>query len=215
VKRVAVLGSGPVGQVLADGFLKHGYEVMRGSREPAKLADWLAKAGPRASTGTFPEAARAGELVVLVVKGSGALAAVELAGAAALDGKVVIDATNPIADAPPVNGVLRFFTSLDDSLMEQLQKAVPGARFVKAFSCVGNTLMVDPVVKGGPPTMFICGNDAAAKADVKAILVQFGWETEDLGAVEAARAIEPLAILWCIPGFVNNDWVHALKVVRP
>jgi predicted dinucleotide-binding enzyme len=138
-----------------------------------------------------------------------------LAGAAALAGKAVIDATNPIADAPPVNCVLSFFTTLDDSLMERLQKAVPGARFVKAFSSVGNAVMVNPAFKGGPPTMFICGNDAAAKADVTVVLKQFGWDAEDLGTAEAARVIEPLAILWCIPGFGKNDWMHALKVLRP
>ena len=87
-------------------------------------------------------------------------------------------------------------------------------KFVKAFSCVGNAQMVDPQLPGGPPTMFICGNDAAAKAEVSAILAQFGWETEDLGAVEAARAIEPLCILWCIPGFLQNRWTHAYKVLR-
>ena len=214
MKRVAVLGSGTVGQVLADGFLKHGYEVMRGSREPGKLSEWKAKAGGQALSGTFAEAAAFGELVVLAVKGDAAESALNLAGAGALHGKVVIDTTNPIAAAPPVNGVLRFFTNLDESLMERLQRLVPGARFVKAFSCVGNALMVNPQLAGGPPTMFICGNDDAAKADVRAILDRFGWDTEDLGAVEAARAIEPLCILWCIPGFRRNSWGHALKLLR-
>jgi predicted dinucleotide-binding enzyme len=219
VKRVAVLGSGQVGQALADGFLKHGYDVIRGSREPAKLAEWAAKsgAGARASTGTFAEAASRGELIVLAVKGAAALDVLALAGAAtgALDGKTVIDATNPLAERAPENGVLGFFTTLDDSLMERLQKAVAGARFVKAFNSVGFPLMVNPQLPGGPPSMFICGNDAAAKGEVAAVLTQFGWEIEDLGAVEAARAIEPLCILWCIPGFVKNDWLHAYKVLRP
>lgn len=212
--RVAVLGSGTVGQVLADGFLQHGDEVMRGSREPAKLAAWQAQAGARACVGTFAEAARFGQLVVLAVKGDAAESVLDLAGTDALAGKVVIDTTNPIAASPPVNGVLRFFTNLDDSLMERLQRRVPAARFVKAFSCVGNALMVNPTLAGGPPTMFICGNDAAAKADVRGVLDRFGWETEDLGAAEAARAIEPLCILWCIPGFRSNSWGHALKLLR-
>ena len=214
MKRIGVLGTGAVGTVLSDGFLRHGYEVTRGSREPAKLADWLAKAGSRARTGTFAEAAHAAEIVVLAVKGTAAEAVLDLAGAEALAGKVVIDTTNPIAAVPPVNGVLRYFTSLEESLMERLQRRVQAARFVKAFSCVGNMVMVNPTLAGGPPTMFICGNDAAAKEDVRQILGQFGWETEDLGAVEAARAIEPLCILWCIPGFLTNRWEHALKLLR-
>jgi len=214
MKRIAVLGSGIVGQVLADGFLKHGYDVMRGSREPAKMSDWKSKAGPRASTGTFADAAKWGELVVLAVKGTAAESALDLAGAANLSGKTVIDTCNPIADAPPTNGVLHFFTTLEESLMERLQKRMPAARFVKAFSCVGNAFMVNPQLPGGPPSMFICGNDAGAKDDVKAILVQFGWDIEDLGGVEAARAIEPLCILWCLPGFLSNRWTHAYKVLR-
>ena len=214
MRKIGVLGTGAVGTALSDGFLRHGYEVTRGSREPAKLADWLAKAGPKARTGTFAQAAAWAELVVLAVKGDAAEAVLGLAGADALAGKVVIDTTNPIAASPPVNGVIRYFTTLEDSLMERLQRRVPVARFVKAFSCVGNTLMVDPKLPGGPPTMFICGNDAAAKQDVGAILERFGWLVEDLGAVEAARAIEPLCILWCIPGFQGRGWTHALKMLR-
>ncbi len=214
MKRVGVLGSGTVGQVLADGFLKHGDAVMRGTREPAKLSAWKAAAGAHASMGTFAEAARFGEIVVLAVKGDAAESVVDLAGAEALAGKVVIDTTNPIAAAAPVNGVLSFFTSLDDSLMERLQRRVPEARFVKSFSCVGHALMVNPQLAGGPPTMFICGNDEAGKAEVRGLLGRFGWDTEDLGAVEAARAIEPLCILWCIPGFRRNSWGHALKLLR-
>jgi hypothetical protein len=209
---IGVLGSGVVGKVLADGFLEHGYEVMRGSREPAKLADWQAQAGPRASTGTFADTARFGDLIVLAVKGTAAASAVAACGGA-LAGKTVIDTTNPIADAPPVNGVLRFFTGPNESLMEQLQRQAPDARFVKAFSCVGAGRMVNPQFAGGPPTMFICGNDAAAKGEVRSILDRFGWETEDMGAAEAARAIEPLCMLWCIPGFRENRWTHAFKLL--
>jgi predicted dinucleotide-binding enzyme len=140
--------------------------------------------------------------------------ALNLAGCRNLKGKIIIDTTNPIKDAPPVNGVIQFFTSLEDSLMEQLQKQFPDARFVKAFNSVGNTLMVDPDFNGLKPTMFICGNDIDAKQEVTNILDQFGWETEDLGSVEAARAIEPLCILWCIPGFLRNDWAHAFKILK-
>jgi predicted dinucleotide-binding enzyme len=210
---VGVIGSGVVGQVLADGFLKHGYEVMRGSREPAKLAGWRATAGTRARAGTFAETAAFGELVVLAVKGSAAVAAIEACGPA-LDGKTVIDTTNPIADAPPVHGVLRFFTGPNESLLERLQARAPAAKLVKAFSCVGNALMVDPALPGGRPTMFICGNDGGAKRQVTAVLDRFGWETRDMGEAEAARAIEPLCMLWCIPGFRENRWMHAFKLLE-
>lgn len=98
--------------------------------------------------------------------------------------------------------------------MERLQRAVPAARFVKAFNSVGNAFMVDPQFPGGKPTMFICGNDDGAKWIVRGILDEFGWETEDMGKVEAARAIEPLCMLWCIPGFARNEWSHAFKLLR-
>lgn len=215
MKKVAVLGSGVVGQVLADGFLKHGYEVMRGTRQPEKLAAWQENAGRAASVGGFSEAAAFGDLVVLAVKGGAAEAVVDLCGVDALGTKAVIDTTNPIADTKPSNGVLHFFTSLDESLMERLQRRAPKARFVKAFSCVGNAVMVNPRFPGGPPTMFICGNDPSAKTDVKAILDQFGWHTADMGGVESARAIEPLCILWCIPGFLQNRWTHAFRLLEP
>ncbi len=212
-KKVGILGSGAVAQTLGSGFLKHGYEVMLGSRDTAKLVEWSARSGGKA--GTLQEAAAFGDIIVLAVKGSKALSVLQLAGSEQLSGTTVIDVTNPIQDAPPVNGVLQFYTRLDESQMEQLQKAFPKARFVKAFSSAGNATMVNPDYHGIKPTMFYCGNDAKSKAEVKTILEQFGWEPEDLGAVEAARAIEPLCILWCIPGFLKNDWVHAFKVLRP
>jgi predicted dinucleotide-binding enzyme len=214
-KKIGVIGSGVVGQTLASGFVKHGFETMVGSRDAGKLTEWAAKAGSLAKAGTVQEAARFGDIVVVAVKGTAAEDVVRLAGPDTLAGKVVIDTTNPIADAPPVNGVIKFFTSLDESLMERLQRIAPNARFVKAFSCVGNALMVNPKLSGGPPTMFMCGNDADAKKEVVGILKLFGWETEDAGAAEGARAIEPLTLLWCIPGFLKNDWTHAFKLIRP
>ena len=212
--KVAVLGSGAVGQVLADGFLKHGHEVVRGTRSPEKLEQWRAGAGAKASAASFGDAVKGADLVVLAVKGSAAEEVVRLAGPDALAGRTVIDTTNPIADAPPTNGVLHYFTTLEDSLMERLQRLAPGARFVKAFSCVGNTLMVNPDFGGEKPTMFICGDDAGAKQQVQGVLSQFGWEWEDIGGVEGARAIEPLCILWCAPGFQRNQWSHAYRVLR-
>ncbi|HEX3774841.1 MAG TPA: NAD(P)-binding domain-containing protein, partial [Polyangiaceae bacterium] len=130
MKKVAVVGSGVVGQALADGFLKHGYEVIRASRDPSKLADWKKGAGAKAATGTPADATKAADLVVLAVKGAGAEEAVA-ACADGLSGKTVLDTTNPISNAPPTHGVLSFFTSLDDSLMERLQRKAPKAHFVK------------------------------------------------------------------------------------
>jgi len=210
--KVGVLGSGDVAKVLAAGLLKHGHQVKIGSRTPAKLAEWVAQ-NAGIESGTFAQAAEFGELMVLAVKGTVAAEALELAGAKNLAGKTVIDACNPIADAPPEKGVLRFFTDINESLMEKLQKQFNDARFVKAFNSVGSVLMVNPELKGGRPTMFICGNDEAAKKQVALIIEQFGWETADMGGVEAARAIEPLCMLWCIPGFVRNEWMHAFKLL--
>ncbi len=211
--KVGIIGSGTVATTLAAGFLKHGHAVMLGSRDSRKFSDFL-KQNPRATAGSFAEAATFGEAVVLAVKGDAARAALDLAGAENLAGKAVIDATNPIAAAPPADGVLKFFTNLDQSLMEQLQTAHPRAHFVKAFNSVGAAAMVNPSFKGGKPSMFIAGNDAAAKRTVSAILDQFGWEVEDMGSAAAARAIEPLCMLWCIPGFAKNDWFHAFKMLR-
>jgi predicted dinucleotide-binding enzyme len=208
---VGVLGSGTVAQTLASGFLAHGYETMMGTRDTARLAKW-SEQNPKGLLGSFSQAAAFGEVVVLAVKGGAAAQALRAAGSDNLAAKPVIDATNPIADAPPVNGVLRFFTNLDESLMERLQREFPAAHFVKAFNSVGNAQFVNPHFKSGTPTMFICGTDESAKQTVTIILGQFGWETADMGAVEAARAIEPLCMLWCIPGFLRNDWTHAFKL---
>jgi hypothetical protein len=209
---VGILGSGDVAKALGAGFLRHRHAVMLGTRDATRLAEWQGKHSG-AKIGSFAEAASFGEVLVLAVKGVHALDALRLAGPG-LKGKVVIDTTNPIAPAPPVNGVLKFFTSLDESLMERLQRAHPDTRFVKAFSSVGNARMVNPTFAAGRPTMFICGNDVEARAAVTGVLDQFGWETLDLGGVEAARAIEPLCMLWCIPGFLRNEWTHAFKVLH-
>jgi predicted dinucleotide-binding enzyme len=212
--KIGIIGSGVVGKTLAAGFRKHGHEVEIGTREPAKLQEWATQhSGVR--VGSFAEAAKFGEVVVLAVAGSVALAAAKLAGDDNLAGKTVIDACNPIGGGPPVNGVLSYFTATNDSLMEALQKAHPSAHFVKAFNSVGSAQMVNPQFAGGAPTMFVCGDNAKAKKTVAKLLDQFGWETEDMGAVEAARAIEPLCRLWCIPGVGKGDWSpHAFKLLR-
>jgi predicted dinucleotide-binding enzyme len=211
--KIGVLGSGVVAQTLASGFLKHGYDTMIGTRDKPKLAEWT-RANPKARLGSFSETAGFAEVIVLAVKGAASAEALRAAGNDNIAGKVIIDATNPIADAPPENGRLKLFTGLDDSLMERSQKDFPRARFVKAFSSVGYFHFVDPEFPGGKPTMFICGNDEAAKKTVTQILDQFGWESADMGGVESARAIEPLCVLWCIPGLLRNEWGHAFKVLR-
>ena len=211
---IGILGSGIVGQTLANGFLKYGHQVKIGTSDKGKLNDWLKNAGAGASVVSFNEAAEFGDIIVLAVKGTAALAVLEKAGSNNLANKTIIDATNPIAEVPPVNGVLQFFTDINSSLMEMLQSKFPSANFVKAFSCVGNSLMVNPDFNGIKPTMFIAGNNINAKAVVKEILDNFGWEVEDMGTVEAARAIEPLCILWCIPGFRESRWTHAFKLLK-
>jgi hypothetical protein len=203
-----------VGEALANGFLKYGHKVMRGSRDTSKLADWLKRAASSAATGSFEETARFGDIVVLAARGSAAESVLKLCGHQNLRGKTIIDTTNPIAEELPVNGVLKYFTDINESLMERLQRLVPDAHFVKAFSCVGSAHMVDPDFGGIKPTMFICGNDAGSKATVGEILTRFGWEIEDLGVAEAARAIEPLAMLYCIPGFLKNQWGQAFKLMK-
>lgn len=211
--RIGVLGSGVVGTTLASGFRTHGHEVTIGSREPEKLRDW-ARQNPGARVATPEETASFAEVGVLAVKGTAALSMVRAAGPANLAGKPLIDTSIPLADAAPVNGVLRLFTSSDDSLMERLQREFPQIRFVKAFNSTGSAHMVNPVYAEGRPTMFICGNDQPAKDLVSRLLDQFGWDVADMGMVESARVIEPLGVLWCIPGLRQNLWTHAFKLLK-
>lgn len=211
--KVGILGSGDVGKVLAKGFLKNGYQVAIGSDHPEKLTEFK-RENPKMETATFEEAAQSGDIVVVCVKGTVAEKIVEKVKRH-ITGKTVIDTTNPIADAPPQNGVLKYFTSLEESLMERLQTIAPDAQFVKAFNSIGSTLMVNPEFGDDTkPTMFICGNNDDAKKKVHEILEKFGFEVEDMGKVESARAIEPLCILWCIPGFLRNEWSHAFKLLK-
>lgn len=213
--KIGIIGSGTVGQVLAKAFSDEGNEVMLGTRNVEKPEVVKFKAdNPSIATGNFEKTATFGELLVLATGGAVTEEAIKLAGASNFSGKIVIDTTNPIAKEPPVNGVLKYFTTLDDSLMERIQKWLPDAKLVKAFNSVGNGLMYRPGFKGGPPTMFICGNDEEAKKKVSGILRSFGWEAEDMGKVEAARAIEPLCMLWCIPSFISKQRIHAFKLLK-
>jgi predicted dinucleotide-binding enzyme len=213
MQKIAILGSGQVGDALAKGFLSFGHAVMRGSREPSKLEKWKQEAQGDASIGTLADAAGWAEVIVLAVKGTAAEEAIEQAGPANLAGKTVLDATNPISNEPPDRGVLRYFTNANESLMERLQRKAPEARFVKAFNSVGAAFMVSPQFNP-KPTMFICGDDASAKAEATEILTRFGWEAVDMGGVEVARPIEALCQLWCAPGFLKQDWAHAFKYLR-
>jgi 8-hydroxy-5-deazaflavin:NADPH oxidoreductase len=195
-KKIGILGTGSVGNALATGFRNAKYEVQQGGRNDFdKISAWA-------------------DLIVLAVKGTAAESAIGMIRSESLKGKTIIDTCNPIADAPPEDGVLQFFTQRNQSLLEILQTKVPSANFVKAFSCVGAGFMVAPSFPGGKPTMFICGNQEAAKGQVREILGKFGWETEDMGTAKAARAIEPLCQLWCIPGLKDNKWTHAFKLLK-
>lgn len=205
--RIGILGSGNVGQTLAKGFKSLGHEVTIGRREEKPIKEW---SGP---VGTFEHVAENSDILVVAVKGLAAEAVVTKVKPW-LDHKLVIDTTNPIANAPPNNGVLQYFTSLDNSLMERLQKIAPAAHFVKAFNSCGSSLMVNPKFTNGPPTMFICGNNTSAKKTATDIIKQFGWDVEDMGSAVAARAIEPLCMLWCIPGLQRNQWTHAFKLLK-
>ena len=213
--KIGILGSGIVGRVLAAAFVNEGHHVGLGTRDVSKEELVKFKAdNPAITLDGFAETSAAADIIVLAVKGDIVLDVIDQSGKGNFSNKIVIDATNPIADKPPVNGVLSFFTNSDNSLMEQIQAHVPDAKVVKAFNSVGSAFMYKPDFAGTKPTMFICGNDDGAKKTVTEILEAFGWETEDMGKVEAARAIEPLCILWCIPGILNNHWSHAFKLLK-
>lgn len=213
-KKIGILGSGVVGRALADGFVKHGYEVMLGTRDPAKgEAPRWAASHPGAKAGTFRETAIFGELIVLAVLGKVIEEVVQQAGPDHLHGKIVIDTTNPLADSGPVDGVLLFTTGPNDSLGEEVQRLLPDSHIVKAFNSVGSALMINPKFEQGTPTMFLCGNNPEAKGQVSAICKQFGWEPYDCGDIIASRALEPLCRLWTLPGFLRNDWHHAFKML--
>lgn len=209
--KVGVLGSGDVGKVLAGAFVALGHEVKIGSRDPQKVADWARSAGRRASAGTFEEAAQFGDLIVLATLGTGTENAIRLAGPKNLAGKVVIDATNPLDFS---KGVPQLFVGHTDSLGERVQRWAPDARVVKAFNTVGNASMFKPQFPGGPPDMFICGNDETAKKLVTQICEHFGWGVIDIGGIEGARHLEPMCLVWVLHGFRTKSWNHAFKMLH-
>ena len=212
--KIGIIGSGIVGQVLAKAFKAEGHEVTLGTRNTSKENVVKFNIETGIAVATFENAAQQAELIVLATRGTASAEAIKLAGIANFTDKIVIDATNPITEAPPVNGALQYFTSINESLMERLQKLLPAAKFVKAFNSVGNAVMYKPNLAGGPPSMFICGNDDDAKKAVTDILVSFGWEAEDMGKAEVAGSIEALCVLWCARGFNKNKWSHAFKLLK-
>jgi predicted dinucleotide-binding enzyme len=211
--KIGILGTGDVGRALGTGFVTLGHEVKMGSRNPRQetVREWLKKTGTRASAGTFAEAAAFGELAVLATSWSGTENAIRLAGPQNLAGKVVIDATNPLDFS---SGAPRLAVGHTDSAGEMVQRWLPKSKVVKTLNHVGNAHMVNPRFPGGPPDMFICGQDGQAKQTVDGLLQALGWSVIDIGGIEAARYLEPLAMLWIIYGARTNTWNHAFKLLR-
>jgi len=213
--KVGILGTGNVGQMLGTGFVKLGHDVKIGSRDPDsdKMKAWVAKNGVHASVGTFAEAASFAETAVLATLWAGTENALRLAGPENLASKIVIDTTNPLSSAKP-GEPLSLTLGYSNSAGEQVQRWLPKSKVVKAFNIVGNAHMFHPEFPNGPPDMFICGNDAGAKSKVAEILSAFGWPTIDIGGIEGARLLEPLAMLWITYAFQTGSWNHAFKLLR-
>ncbi|MGZ6135275.1 MAG: NADPH-dependent F420 reductase [Myxococcaceae bacterium] len=210
---VGIIGSGTVGQNLGGGFVKHGHEVWLGTRNPAKLADWAAKVGPKAHVVSTAEAARQGELLVVATNWDGTEAALKAAGPENFRGKVVMDATNPLGHSP--NGPPTLAVGFDTSAGEKVQQWLPGAKVVKAYNTVGAPLMVDPSFQGGlKGDMFIAGDDADAKSKVADIIRGFGWDVVDAGPLAMSRHLEPMCIVWVHVGLSTGKWNHAFKLIR-
>ncbi|HVP60513.1 MAG TPA: NAD(P)-binding domain-containing protein [Myxococcaceae bacterium] len=211
--RVGIIGSGTVGQHLGAGFVKHGHEVWIGTRDPAKLADWAKKAGPKVHVVSTAEAAKQGELLVVASRWDGTEAALRAAGPENFRGKVVMDATNPLRSSE--NGPPTLALGFDTSAGEKVQGWLPGAKVVKVYNTVGAPLMVDPTFQGGlKGDMFIAGDDAQAKATVADVVRDFGWEVVDAGDIRMSRVLEPLCILWVHVGLSTGKWNHAYKLIR-
>jgi predicted dinucleotide-binding enzyme len=210
--KIGILGSGVVGKSFARAFSATGNDVKIGSRTPEKLNDFVAEAGPRVTASTFQETARFGEVIVVATLGSRTEEAIRLAGPENFKGKVTIDATNPLEFTP--GGPPRLAFGHTDSLGERVQRWAPKAKVVKAFNTVGNTLFYKPQLEGGPPDMFLCGNDAEAKKAVSRICSEFGWGVIDVGRIEASRYLEPMCMTWIVHGILSGGWNHAFKILR-
>jgi predicted dinucleotide-binding enzyme len=215
IMKIGIIGSGAVGQALGKGFAGLGDDAMLGSRDPSseKVKTWVKQTGKHASSGTFKEAAKFSDLAVLATSWSGTENAIKLAGPENLSGKIVIDVTNPLVAGkqgePPSLAL-----GHTDSGGEQVQRWLSKSKVVKAFNIVGNAHMVNPQFPGGPPDMFICGNDKGAKNKVTEILKAFGWNVIDIGGIEGSRELEPLCILWVKYAFISGGWNHAFKLLK-
>jgi 8-hydroxy-5-deazaflavin:NADPH oxidoreductase len=213
--RVGVIGSGAVGRALAAGFAAHGHEVTIGTREPEEndeLQAWAAQ-HEGVAIGHFAAAAEAGEIVVLATRGTAVEEAIRTAGPQRLAGKLVIDATNPLAPDPSTGGP-GLAVGHTDSGGEAVQRALPDARVVKCFNTVNNGIMVDPGFSPRQP-MFIAGDDAGAKATVAELLDDFGWAAFDVGGIEQSRQLESLVLLWVAVGRARGAWDHAFTFATP
>jgi len=197
--RIGVLGTGMVRKTIATKLVALDHEVMMGSRtaDSETASEWVASAGAGASQGTFEDAAAFGELVFNCTSGTGSLEALEMAGAEHLARKTLVDVANPLDFShgmPP-----SLVVSNTDSLGEQIQRAFPDARVVKALNTVNHEVMVDPEKVPGEHDVFVCGNDETATAEVVELLRSFGWAVEnivDLGDISAARGTEAYLLLW-------------------
>lgn len=209
--KVGILGTGDVGKALARGFVGLGHDVKIGSRDASKSSAIAKEVSGKASGGTFKDAASFGEIVVIATLGTAAVESIEQAGADNFSGKLVIDTTNPLEHK---NGKPQLAVGWTDSGGERVQRAIPKAHVVKCWNTVGNALMYKPSLPGGPPTMFIAGNDADSKARMSKLLTDFGWEAADLGGIESSRYLEPMCLAWVTYGMVNKQWGHAYKLLK-
>lgn len=196
--RIGVLGTGMVGRTLATRLIEIGHHVRLGSRTASHPGSgaWVSESGDRASSGDFASAAGFGELVINATGGSVALAALQLAGEQQLAGKVLIDVANPLGSD---GGPLPLTVANTDSLGEQIQRAHPRARVVKALNTMNCAVMVAPEIVPGDHVVFICGERDDAKHEVADLLGDFGWSRSqilDLGGIEAARGTEAFMLLW-------------------
>jgi len=212
--KIGIIGTGNVGLALANGFIKYGHEVMLGSRDitQEKVQNWKASHDKNAAIGTFLDAAKFGEVIILATPWSGTKNAIDLAGVENFKGKIVIDPTNPLdfsGGTPP-----KLSVGQNDSAGETIQRWLPESKVVKAWNIIGSSHMVNPDFPAGKPDMFICGNDPDAKKLITGFLDTFGWETFDIGEIGYARFLEPLAMVWIVYGFSTNTWNHAFKLLK-
>ncbi len=206
--KVGIIGSGDVGKVLGNGFTAKGHDVLIGMRDPKAKGNEVQAKVPKGKVGTFADAARHGEVLVLCVHGDNVQEAVRLAGPENLAGKLVLDTTNPLEFGP--NGAHKP-KSVPDSCLQVAQRAAPKARLVKAWNCTPGISMVDPKQPGGGDQL-ICGDDPKAKEVAARILKQFGWGVADVGDASMAPYVEGMALAVINQAAKSNDWGWVVKL---